>query len=79
MFRPTQFLTLLLFGTYVIAGPACAKRNEGLDSCLENCGSKWGWPGHAMGSDPWGNVINVVTSTDDLGTIATKACRVRPT
>lgn len=90
MFRQTQLLTLtlpllvLLAGSLVpavSAGPACAKRNEGSDACLEKCGSRWGWPGRVMGTDPWGNVINAVTttSTNAMGSAVTKACRVRPT
>ncbi len=60
----------------VLAGPACAKRNAGSESCVAKCGSKWGWSGRAMGNDPWGQVMTVTLT--DMGSVVTKACRVRP-
>ncbi|OCH96482.1 PR-1-like protein [Obba rivulosa] len=71
-------LALLLVLQNAQAGPACARRNEGNDNCLSECGSKWGWPGRLMGTDPWGQVMTV-TATDYFGAAVTKACRVRPT
>ncbi|KAI0639329.1 hypothetical protein C8Q77DRAFT_53695 [Trametes polyzona] len=68
---------LLVFTTSADAGPACARRNEGSDACIQRCKSKWGWPGHVMGSDRWGQVITK-TVTNDMGAVVTKACRVRP-
>lgn len=67
---------LLVFTTSVDAGPACARRNEGTDACIAKCGSKWGWPGSVMGTDRWGQVLTK-TTTDDMGAVVTKACRVR--
>ncbi|KAH9857844.1 CAP domain-containing protein [Lenzites betulinus] len=67
---------LLVFTTSAHAGPACARRNEGTDACIQKCGSKWGWPGSVMGTDRWGQVLTK-TVTDDMGAVATKACRVR--
>ena len=74
-------LLLLLLGSSTSptsAGPACARRSQGLDACLDDCASNWGWPGHLMGSDPWGNVLNPASATDALAAAVTKACRVRP-
>ncbi|KAI0824238.1 CAP domain-containing protein [Trametes gibbosa] len=67
---------LLVFTTSAHAGPACARRNEGTDACIQKCRDKWGWPGHVMGTDRWGQVLTK-TVTDDMGAVATKACRVR--
>ncbi|EIW64740.1 PR-1-like protein [Trametes versicolor FP-101664 SS1] len=69
---------LLVFTTSADAGPACARRNEGTDACIAKCGSKWGWPGSVMGTDRWGQVLTK-TTTDDMGAVVTKACRVRST
>ncbi|CDO72316.1 hypothetical protein BN946_scf184977.g13 [Trametes cinnabarina] len=68
---------LLIFITSVDAGPACARRNQGTDDCVARCKDKWGWPGFAMGTDRWGQVVSK-TVTNDMGTIVTQACRVRP-
>ncbi|OBZ79217.1 Fruiting body protein SC7 [Grifola frondosa] len=59
------------------AGPACARRSQAQDNCVEKCKDKWGWPGRIMGSDPWGQVMT--TSTIDIAAAVTKACRVRTT
>ena len=67
---------LLSFLTSVEAGPACARRNQGLSDCVEACKKGWGWPGFAMGTDRWGSVMTV-TKTNDLGSLVTQACRVR--
>ncbi|KAI0735246.1 CAP domain-containing protein [Earliella scabrosa] len=68
---------LLAFITSADAGPACARRNEATDACIELCKQKWGWPGFAMNTDRWGSVVTV-TKTNDMGALVTKACRVRP-
>ncbi|RPD82630.1 PR-1-like protein [Lentinus tigrinus ALCF2SS1-7] len=67
---------LLSFITSAHAGPACARRNQGMDSCIELCKQKWGWPGFVMGTDRWGSVMTV-TKTNDMGAVVTQACRVR--
>ena len=67
---------LLSFITSAHAGPACARRNQGTDSCIEACKQKWGWPGFVMGTDPWGSVMTV-TKTNDMGAVITQACRAR--
>ena len=67
---------LLSFLASAEAGPACARRNQGLSDCVEACKGKWGWPGYAMNTDRWGSVLTV-TKTDALGTVQTQACRVR--
>ncbi|PSR72395.1 hypothetical protein PHLCEN_2v11738 [Hermanssonia centrifuga] len=67
---------ILAFLPSALAGPACAKRNAGSESCVAKCGSKWGWSGRAMGNDPWGQVMTVTLT--DMGSVVTKACRVRP-
>lgn len=59
------------------AGPACARRNEGSEACLTRCASKWGWSGQVMGQDRWGQVMT--RTVTDMGSVLTKACRVRPT
>lgn len=67
------------FITAVQAGPACARRNEGTDACIQLCKDKWGWPGFQMGTDRWGSVLTkTVTKTNDMGAVITQACRVRP-
>ncbi|KAI0361709.1 PR-1-like protein [Trametes cingulata] len=68
---------LLAFITSADAGPACARRSQGTDACIRKCRDKWGWPGHVMGTDRWGQVITK-TVTDDMGAVVTQACRVRP-
>ncbi|KAI0374243.1 PR-1-like protein [Pilatotrama ljubarskyi] len=68
---------LLAFITSADAGPACARRNQGADACIQKCRDKWGWPGHVMGTDRWGQVLTK-TVTDDMGAVVTQACRVRP-
>ncbi|KAI0757073.1 CAP domain-containing protein [Daedaleopsis nitida] len=61
------------------AGPACARRNEGTDACIQLCRDKWGWPGFEMGTDRWGSVLTkTVTKTNDMGAVITQACRVQP-
>ncbi|KAI0724475.1 CAP domain-containing protein [Cerioporus squamosus] len=67
---------LLSFITSAHAGPACARRNQGTDSCIDACKQKWGWPGFVMGTDRWGSVMTV-TKTNDMGAVITQACRVR--
>ncbi|KAI8995557.1 CAP domain-containing protein [Trametes punicea] len=67
----------LTFITNVDAGPACARRNQGTDACVAKCKDKWGWPGHVMGTDRWGQVVTK-TLTDAMGAVITQACRVRP-
>ncbi|RDX55942.1 PR-1-like protein [Lentinus brumalis] len=67
---------LLSFITSAHAGPACARRNQGADSCIEACKQKWGWPGFAMGTDRWGSVMTL-TKTNDMGAVITQACRAR--
>ncbi|TBU64989.1 PR-1-like protein [Dichomitus squalens] len=63
----------------VQAGPACARRSQGSDSCIKACADKWGWPGYAMGTDRWGSVLTkTAPSTEALTAAVTKACRVRP-
>lgn len=53
------------------AGPACSRRNWGKANCVAACKSKWGWPGKAMGTDPWGAVMQPASSTTS---IVSKAC-----
>jgi len=62
----------------VHAGPACARRNEGSVSCLTECASKWGWPGHVMGTNPWGQVMTA-TAADSPGPVVTEACHASST
>ncbi|KAH9898477.1 hypothetical protein C8Q73DRAFT_403625 [Cubamyces lactineus] len=69
---------LLAFITSADAGPACARRNQGTDACIQLCKDKWGWPGNLMGTDRWGQVVTK-TVTNDMGAVLTQACRVRPT
>ena len=68
---------LLAFITSADAGPACARRNQGTDAGIQLCKDKWGWPGHLMGTDRWGQVVTK-TVTNDMGAVVTQACRVRP-
>lgn len=74
LFSLPLFLSLI---TSAHAGPACARRSQGSDACIDLCKKKWGWPGFAVGTDPWGSVL-AATKTNDLGALVTQACRVRP-
>lgn len=75
---PLLFFALLVaFATEGLAGPACTRRNQGNSSCPSTCKKRWGYPGRVMGTDPWGQVMTVTVT--DMGTVLTKACRVRPT
>ncbi|KAI0762912.1 CAP domain-containing protein [Fomes fomentarius] len=68
---------LLSLITSADAGPACARRSQDSDACIDLCKKKWGWPGFAVGTDRWGSVLTA-TKTNDLGALVTQACRVRP-
>ncbi|TDL28682.1 PR-1-like protein [Rickenella mellea] len=52
------------------AGPACARKHQKAMNCMSLCASRWGWPGMAMGSDPWGSVLK----PDASGQALQKAC-----
>jgi hypothetical protein len=68
---------LLVFISEASAGPACARRNQGNSTCPSKCNRRWGYPGRAMGTDRWGQVMTVTVT--EMDSIVTKACRVRPT
>ncbi|EKM60983.1 uncharacterized protein PHACADRAFT_247249 [Phanerochaete carnosa HHB-10118-sp] len=71
------FALLLALATEGLAGPSCARRNQGNSTCPSTCKKRWGYPGRVMGTDPWGQVMTVTMT--DMGSVLTKACRVRPT
>ena len=83
MARFTLTAPILLFAlifaltTEALAGPACARRNQGNSTCPAKCNSKWGYPGRVMGTDPWGQVMTVTVTNMD--SVVTKACRVKST
>ncbi|TFK40985.1 CAP domain-containing protein [Crucibulum laeve] len=56
------------------AGPACAKKHYQAANCIQLCNSRWGWAGSAMGTNPWGSVMQKTGDTESLEDILTKAC-----
>lgn len=56
----------------VFAGPACARRHWQGQNCIEECQTGWGWPGRAMGADPWGAVMK--PGPTDMVVIIAQAC-----
>ncbi|KII93492.1 hypothetical protein PLICRDRAFT_35713 [Plicaturopsis crispa FD-325 SS-3] len=66
-------LTVFLQVQGGLAGPACVRRNQKADACAAKCASKWGWPGMAMGTDPWGAVMKPAAS-EDPSSIVAQAC-----
>jgi hypothetical protein len=58
-----------------LAGPACTHRAwSSVDECVAQCSSKWGWPGHAFGADPWGQVVNTGGPSTDAKSVVADAC-----
>lgn len=71
----TLLLISLVLGPGGYAGPACVHRQWGsVDECASACGARWGWPGAAMGTDPWGAVIHQVALDTDMDAIVRQAC-----
>ena len=52
-----QVLVVSVIARTSLAGPACARRMRNTEDCIAACASRWGWPGSAMGADPWGAVM----------------------
>lgn len=60
-----------------LAGPACTRKYYGASDCVQKCGSKWGYPGYMMGSNPWGMVFQTTDiSTAAWDAVIAKACGV---
>lgn len=76
MARPLICLTIALaLVPGGLASPACARRKWGtVEECVAQCGQRWGWPGHAVGNDPWGAVVKQVALDQDMTALVTKAC-----
>ncbi|KAI0079612.1 hypothetical protein K474DRAFT_1696318 [Panus rudis PR-1116 ss-1] len=60
------------------AGPGCARRLQGDETCPSQCAKRWGWPGRSMGTDRWGNVVEVTVTDFAAGSVVTKMCKLRP-
>lgn len=60
------------------AGPACAARHKNQEDCMSMCASRWGWPGSAMGTDPWGAVMTPMATVSTV-TVVQTACGVQST
>ncbi|CAL1695992.1 unnamed protein product [Somion occarium] len=72
------YVVIFAFTSSVLAGPGCARRLQGQDTCLTQCDKNWGWPGKRMGTDRWGNVVEATVTDMATGSIVTKQCRLRP-
>lgn len=74
MARLAAFVVLALAAApSALAGAACAAKGHATpEDCVAACGSRWGWPGVAMGTDRWGSVLK--PSTQNMTEILHAAC-----
>ncbi|KAJ7630658.1 CAP domain-containing protein [Roridomyces roridus] len=70
------YLALTIFSVLPtgLAGPACAKKAKSASDCMTRCALKWGFPGHMMGQNAWGSVMDNSVSVDAWDDYIAKAC-----
>lgn len=71
----TLFFAISLLSLYptALAGPACLRKHQNVESCIQLCSGRFGYPGMRMGLNRWGSVI--VPSQEPMEDVIENACK----